>query len=250
MIDLHSHILFGIDDGSESLEESIKILETAKNNGVTDIVLTPHYIYNSEYNSKKSKNTRLLNKLKKEVEGINLYLGNEVFITDNLLELIENKEIATLNNSRYVLIELPLCSSYHNLHDVIFKLRCKGYIPIIAHPERYLSIQGNPESITHLLEHGALLQSNIASVVGFYGKRAQKTIKYLLKNRYIQFMSSDVHHSSYSTYDMLKKATRKMKFITNKEYVNELLVENPKKVLENVEIEYDVDRKVKKGLFK
>lgn len=250
MIDLHSHIIFGIDDGSDSIEESIKIIEKAKEQGVTEIVCTPHYIYNSEYNSQKRKNQKILNQIKKEIEGIELYLGNEVFITDNMLSLLQKGTISSINNSKYVLMELPLCNTYHNLNEIIFQLRCEGYIPIIAHPERYLSIQSNPASITHLLEHGALLQSNIGSVTGFYGKRAQKTVKYLLKNHYVQFMSSDVHHEAYCTYNLLPKATKKIKRYTNKQYAEDILVNNAKKVLNNEDIEYNVDEKVKKGLFK
>lgn len=249
MIDIHSHILYGIDDGSDSIEESIKIIEKAKENGVTDIICTPHYIYNSEYNSKKNSNKKILDKINKEVEGINLYLGNEVFITDNLLDLLKSKEISSLNNTKYILIELPLCSAYHSLHEIIFQLRCNGYIPIIAHPERYLSIQSNPASITHLLEHGALLQSNIGSVTGFYGKRTKKTVKYLLKNRYVQFMSSDVHHDSYCTYDLLAKAKKKIKFYTNQNYMEDILINNPRKLIENEDIEYNTEANSNKGIL-
>lgn len=250
MVDLHSHIIYGIDDGSESIEESIKIIEKAKECGVTDIVCTPHYIYNTEYNSKKKNNKKILDLINKEVEGINLYLGNEIFICDNLIELLKKGEISPINDTKYVLIELPLCSTYHNLHEMIFQLRCEGYIPIIAHPERYLSIQSNPESITHLLEHGALLQSNVGSVTGFYGKRAKKTVKYLLKKHYIQFMSSDAHHEAHCTYELVNKAKKKIKFYTNKQYTEDIFENNPRIVLNNDDIEYNVEEKIKNGLFR
>ena len=103
MKDLHSHILYGIDDGSKTLDESIAILRQAYNNGVTDIVLTPHYIKNSKYNATNQEKRKILRELKKELVNnninINLYLGNEVYITDESISL--RKEISTINNSRY-----------------------------------------------------------------------------------------------------------------------------------------------------
>ena len=124
MKDLHSHILMGIDDGSKSLEESLEILKKAEQAGITDIVLTPHYIKNSKYDANNQKKKKLLNELSKEARalGINvkLYLGNEVFIDNDIIKLIASKKIAKINNTRYILIELPMSSELNNALEIFF----------------------------------------------------------------------------------------------------------------------------------
>ena len=107
MRDLHNHLLFGIDDGSTSIDESIKLLNEMEKSKVTDIMLTPHYIAGSDYCTPNSKKRELIEELKKQT-NINLYLGNEVYIDNNIVADIRNDKISTLNGSRYVLIEFPL----------------------------------------------------------------------------------------------------------------------------------------------
>ena len=121
MKEIHCHILPTIDDGSKSLEMSYEILKSAKEAGINDIILTPHYVEMSKYVSNRENNLKVLNELKeftKEID-INLYLGNEVYINYNILELLEKGEISTLNNSRYMLIELPLNSKFNNTKSVL-----------------------------------------------------------------------------------------------------------------------------------
>ena len=133
-IDIHNHILYGIDDGSKSLEESIEILKQHKEMGFKDIVVTPHYIENSNYVTNNKEKEKLLNTLKNNVKGINLYLGNEVFINNNLEKLLKENEISTINNSRYLLIEFPMNQKLKTITDTIYELKIKGIIPVIAHP--------------------------------------------------------------------------------------------------------------------
>ena len=136
-IDIHNHILYGIDDGSKSLEESIEILKQHKEMGFKDIVVTPHYIENSKYTTNNKEKEKILKTLKDKVKGINLYLGNEVFINNNLEELLKKQEISTINNSRYLLIEFPMNQKLKTITNTIYELKIKGIIPVIAHPERY-----------------------------------------------------------------------------------------------------------------
>ena len=147
MIDIHNHILPNIDDGSKSFEESINILKQAYESGVTDIIVTPHFILGSSYSSKVKDNETILkelkNKLKLENININLYLGNEIFVENNMLELLKSKSVTSLNKSRYVLFELPMNNNFKGLKDLLFNLQVNGYIPVIAHPERYRFIKEN-----------------------------------------------------------------------------------------------------------
>ena len=151
MIDLHSHILPNIDDGSRSLEESIEIIKQAVSNGVTDIIVTPHFILGSSYNKEKKENKKLLAELQEKVKNenidINLYLGNEIFVDIEMVSLLIKKKISSLNDTRYVLFELPMNSKYKNIRKTLFDLQSAGYIPVIAHPERYRVIKENPKLV-------------------------------------------------------------------------------------------------------
>ena len=235
MIDLHSHILFGIDDGSKTLNESLEILKKAYTGGVTDIVLTPHFIKDSKYkanNQEKERLKEILEKeLKKENININLYLGNEVFI-DEGLPLLLDKEISTINGSNYLLIEFPLGNKSTIIEEVLDELDNAGIIPIIAHPERYLAYYKDYDFFYHLKERGCYLQSNIGSLSGHYGRKTKKMVKELLKRNLIDFFGSDIHHPHQDFYeqDIQKQLKRIVKDDT---IIKGLLKENAKKVLEN-----------------
>ena len=236
MKDLHSHILMGIDDGSKEQKESLEILKKAEKEGITDIMLTPHYIKNTNWSENNLGKQNKLAELKEEIIKnnikINLYLGNEVYIDEELLKLIKEGEIATLNGTRYILIELPLMNELQNTKEILFNLVTNNYIPIIAHPERYHYIQTNPEKIEEYLEMGALLQGNYQSLLGKYGQKAKTTLKILLKNNKIQFLASDIHRKTDEYY--LKKTNKKLeKLIKNKKTVEDLLDGNFEKVINN-----------------
>lgn len=234
MIDFHTHILPGIDDGAKNYDQAIKIIQQAKAAGFTDVILTPHYIeeyYEADEQARKS----LMEQLQKEAD-INLYLGNELYITRNIEELLKSKKISTINNSKYVLMELPFNNKVIYLNEVIYKLISLGKVPIIAHPERYEYIQENPDVLEELIEDGVLFQMNYGSIIGQYGKKAQKTAKYLLKKGYINFLGSDTHRMD-GIYLKLDKALKKIEKIIGKESLYEITEKNPKCVLENQDIE-------------
>ena len=223
MTDIHSHILFDVDDGCSTLKESIELLKKMHDIGFNDIILTPHYIDGSEYNSnnieKISKFKELKEEIQKEKLDINIYLGNEIFINNNIYELIKNKNIYTLNNSNYILVELPFHNQIVNLEDIIYELKIKGITPIIAHPERYTYFQKNYKEVDRLKEEGFLFQANYSSILGYYGKESQKLLKYMLKKRYIDYLGTDVHKIS-KTYviDNFEKIEKKIIKITKKDY--------------------------------
>lgn len=235
MKDIHSHILPGIDDGSRSIEESINLLDRLYNNGVTDIILTPHYIENSKYNCNNQNKMKLLQELKSQYTKINLYLGNEVYITENILDLLKNDEIMTLNHSRYLLIELPMHSEIKNLDSIIFELMRNNIIPIIAHPERYLYVQKNIHYFDEFIEMGVLLQGNYESLFNKYGSKSKKTLQKLLKNDAITFLGSDIHRINHtSNIESLNK--KLMKIVKDKEKIANLIDKNIEKVINNEDI--------------
>ena len=253
MIDIHTHILPGIDDGSRSMDESIEIIKKAYNNGVTDIIVTPHYITGSKYIASNTTKKELLSSLKKEIKkrkiDVKLYLGNEVFIESNMLELKDKDEITTLNNGKYLLFELPLNYEFNGIEDLIFNLRCKKIIPIIAHPERYSFLKKNPKLIEDLIDAGALFQSNIGSFLGTYGREAKDTVMLFLKHNMITFISSDVHRRNNNFYKKLNELKEILKKYIDEEEINNLLGENARKILNKEIIEVASYTPIKKGLF-
>lgn len=225
MKDLHTHIVFGIDDGSRSLDESMNMLERLAYEGVTDIMLTPHYIENSKYDCNNKVKKKLFKEIKSEALkrgiNINIYLGNEVMVSNNLMNLF-NSEIATLNASRYLLIELPIDKEFDDLDLVINELINNGVVPIIAHPERYSYVKDNYKWVNDYLEMGVLFQGNYESLFGKYGNDAKKVLRKLLKHNMVHFLASDMHHESSKC--NLKKLHSKLKRIIHDEKVIDALL--------------------------
>lgn len=236
MIDIHSHLLYAVDDGSKTIEESVTIIKKLNEFGITDIILTPHYIEESNYNSPKKDNIKLLNKLKKIIRenniNTNLYLGNEIYINYNIEELLKNNIISSLNDTEYLLIELPMTGEYEGYIDIFEDLIAKGYKVILAHPERYYSFQNNFDKIYELEAIGVYFQSNLESIIGSYGKSAIKTIKRLLKEKKVSFLASDTHHQK-KDYQKWHKAIKKISKYISKQELNILLNENPKKIIKS-----------------
>ena len=236
MRDIHCHIMYGIDDGSKSLEQSIEILKNAYSNGITDIVLTPHYINKSEYNCDNKNKKIILKELQKELEkeniDINLYLGNEVMIDPDVSKLIANNKISTINNTKYVLVELPMHYENPNSEKMMFEIIRHGYIPILAHPERYDYVKEDISKLEPYINMGCILQGNYLSLFGRYGDEAKKILKILLKQRKIKILASDIHRPS--TDYRIKKLKKKLKwFLRDKKYQEELLETNFLKIINN-----------------
>lgn len=235
MTDVHSHILFGIDDGSRTISESIELLKKFKSVGFNNVILTPHFILDSTYNSTYESNIKIYKELKEKLINenidINIYLGNEIFIDKNIPSLLENNIITSLNQTKYVLVEFPMHNKLLNLEDILYSIRSKGYEVVIAHPERYDSFKEDYSIVDTLREDGFLFQSNYSSILGYYGKDSIKLLKYMLKRHYIDFLGTDIHRIE-KTYviDNFKKIEKNIIKITGNEYYNKIQSNNNKLV--------------------
>lgn len=240
MTDTHSHILFNVDDGSSSLKESIELLKELKKIGFKNVILTPHYIEGSDYVSSFKENEEKFYLLKEEIKNnnldINIYLGNEIFINNNIIDYLKEKKIHSLNNTRYLLIEFPFYNQILNLEDIIYEIKYHGYIPVIAHPERYAYFQENYDLVDKLKEEGILFQANYSSILGYYGKSAEKLLKYMLKNKYIDLLGTDIHHiEKKHVVDNWKKINKHFTKIAGETYYSNI-IKNGDKILNNEEI--------------
>lgn len=235
MIDLHSHILPGVDDGAEDMKMALEMAQLYVENGYDQIIATPHWI---EYGgtTKRSENIEVLASFIRKLEeaGIELKvrLGNEFFITPNLVQYVINQEGATLNNSDYVLVELPMRDYPQYTENVIFDLQLKGYKPIIAHPERYEYFRETPEVLAKLIERGIYTQMNLPSLTGQYGKEVQKSAKVFLEHQMVHFLGTD-SHSNRRRSPRVKEALQLVEEMVGKEMKEELTNLRAKKVIEN-----------------
>jgi protein-tyrosine phosphatase len=196
MIDLHCHILPGIDDGAQNLNDSIKMAKKAVSDGITHILCTPHH--NSKYENPKDKVlvhvAELQEELRKRDIPLTLFEAQEVRIFEHLIGEIEADEILFADvTDRYLMLELPTNSIPDYTNDLIQQLLERGVIPIIVHPERYKAFQDNPSLLEGYLKMGCLAQVTAPSIVGIYGKKVQKLAHYFIKHSLVQMLGSDAH---------------------------------------------------------
>ena len=234
MIDLHSHILPNVDDGSRSLEDSLSLMKEASKLGITDIVFTPHYELNPSRMVPNVNFKDSFENFKKELIGneinINVYLGNEITLENGIIDQIKNKNCLTLNDSKYILLELDFFAEEEEIGEIIYELGLAGYRVIIAHVERYL--YADYKYVEMLVNEGALIQVNAASLT-VKNSYLKKFMSKLIKNNLIHFIASDVHRGRENK---LQEAYQIVSKRFNKDIANRLFVDNPRKVLLNQDI--------------
>ncbi len=241
MIDIHSHIIFGVDDGAKDIEETKKILIDSYNQGVETIILTPHRRKNmfETPNSVINKHFEKVKAIAKEVaEDLNVYLGSEIYYTYDVLEKLESGEYVTLAGSNYVLIEFRYSISYNELYTAISNILLLGFTPVIAHIERYKCLYNGKDRVKELVDSGCFVQVNAESVLksklfGDNLRTYKKRVKKLLRENLVHFIASDVHNtSSRKCYMSLAYETISRNY--GEDRARKLFVENQLKILEGV----------------
>lgn len=239
MIDFHSHILPNIDDGSRSIEETFNLIKEAEKAGFEAIISTSHYMenyYETDVPEREVWVKAILENLKTKNINTNLYLGNEIYFSDHIIELLEKRKASTINDTSYVLFELPLNAEPMNLYDIIYDMLQYKLVPILAHPERYSFVQKDPELIYDLIEKGVLIQANYGSIIGQYGEKAQMIVKRFLESNMVHFLGSDVHRPN-TIYPQIPKILNVISDIIGEDKLEELTTINPQLVLNNKKIE-------------
>lgn len=193
IIDVHSHILPKVDDGSEDIGMSIEMAKMYLENGIKKVIATPHYIEGSMDNSLEGNILgleRLKKGLSKEGLELELFLGNEIYVSMDIFKYLDKERVSTLNNTRYVLLELPMYDIPLYMEDLLYEIQLKGLIPIIAHPERNTKIIENPNILYKYIEKGALAQLNLPSLENRYGSQVKSTAVTLLEHNMIHFVGN------------------------------------------------------------
>ncbi len=211
-IDIHSHLLPGIDDGSPSVEMSERLFSEMKKIGFSDFICTPHImtsiwdntpdsISSAQKDIQASENFQLLN--------INIRHAAEYMMDSSFSQKVKAKELLCLKDN-YVLVEMSYTNPPIQLFDIVFELQCAGYKPVLAHPERYNFFHKNMEAYEKLRNAGCLFQMNLLSTVGYYSTSVAECADKLLKKGFIDFCGSDVHHLKH-TESFYKQITIKEK---------------------------------------
>lgn len=227
MIDLHCHILPALDDGAETLEESLKMANMAVNEGITHILATPHHM-NRNWINEKEKVITLVNEFQEELDKrkipLTIFPGQEIRIYGEIQKDIEENKILFIDEfQQYLLIEFPTQSIPTYTERLFYELEAKGITPIIVHPERNREIQEHPNRLKTFVDKGALAQLTAASYTGGFGKKIQKISKQFVEANLVHFLASDAHNITSRAYHM-KDAYKQLE----QDYGNEL-VENYKK---------------------
>jgi len=228
VIDIHCHILPGIDDGPEHIDESLEMAKIASLDGITTIVATPH-IKEPPYPSEDIgiKVAALNDRLTEKGIPLNVLQGADVSSTVDVSSL----HGYTINKTQYVLIEFPHLYLPCNAKDIIFRLMMHGYRPIITHPERNLSILENPKLFLEFLDMGLLVQITADSITGAFGLDIRECASYFLKKGIVNFIATDAH-SSRERRPELSGAVKIAARILGKEQANRLVTLNPGNVLQ------------------
>ena len=247
MIDIHSHILPNIDDGARSIEETFNMIKEAKNVGFDVIVSTSHYMegyYETNVPEREVWVKAIHENLQAKNIDINLFLGNEIYMSDNIIKLLEDRKASTINDTSYVLFELPLNVEPLNLYDTIYELQQYKLVPILAHPERYSFVQREPELIYDLVEKGVLMQANYGSIIGQYGKKAQMIVKKFFEGNMIHLLGTDVHRQN-TIYPKIPQILSELNSLIGEEKLEELTTINPNLVIHNKRIDIDMPHMMK-----
>ncbi len=234
--DLHNHILYGVDDGADSLETSLELIEREYNQGVRNIIFTPHF-HIGECMPKKETIELHFEKIKEAVarkySDLSLFLGNEIMACNDMVSMLDEGRVRSLAGSRYVLVEFYPTVRFPEMEKYLRDLQNGGYIPVIAHCERYSCLRKkigvlNREALRHIMEMGALLQVNASSVFG----REKKFVAKLIEADMLHFIGTDAHSTGHRGV-FWKECLTQLQKKCSPGYIQWLLEENPRRIIED-----------------
>lgn len=250
MIDIHSHILPGVDDGAQSEKESIALAKAAVEEGIEAIIATPHHKNGSFSNDRNSilKSVSILTKLL-EQENIPLQVlpGQETRIHGDMIDDLRKGDIQPLNDTKYVFVELPFTSVPRYANQLLYDMQIEGYIPIIVHPERNSELIEKPDQLYNFVRNGALTQVTAASLIGNFGKKAERFSEQIIDANLVHFIASDAHNTTNRKFH-LKDAYEKINslFGASMQY---MLMENAHLLIDNANVNREEPTRVRQKKF-
>ncbi|HHC11194.1 MAG TPA: capsular biosynthesis protein [Campylobacterales bacterium] len=199
VVDIHSHLIPAIDDGSKSMENSIELILALKELGYKKLITTPHTsdMFPNTTEIILNGYEALIKELKKREIDIEIEVASEYYADEHFEKLLDTGDILTFGDKNYLLFELSYFTPPHDLEDLVYEIKRRGYTPILAHPERYLYLHDSLNKYRDIKDMGVLFQVNINSTSGFYNKGIQKVSEQLIQNSMVDFLGSDTHHMTH-----------------------------------------------------
>ncbi len=234
-MDMHCHCLPGIDDGAENMEESLKMLQQAYEDGIRGVIATPHYHHRRGHASKEvilAKVAEVQEAIKECCPDMKIYPGNELGYSSRLVEKIEENSICTMAESKYVLIEFSPETEYAEMRNALMEIQTLGVWPILAHIERYYCLVKKPALALELADMGIYLQVNAGGVLGKYGWKEKTLIKKMFKVGRISFVATDAHDTE-SRKQQLSECAAYVKKKYGEEAVKACFFDNQQSVIKN-----------------
>lgn len=228
-VDIHCHILPGIDDGAVDMDQALEMLRLAWADGTSAMILTPHYRDNSK---QEALFEALCRRAKEEMPDMELYLGNELLYHHETVTDLESGRAKPLNGSQYCLLEFGANVWKSQVEMAVSDILCNGWTPIVAHAERYAIFRTDPNLLDEILNMGALIQLNADSVAGKHGLRTKWFCRRLLKARKVHFIASDAHDTQKRP-PLLGACRQMIGKKIDPSYADRLFCDNPRAVLEN-----------------
>lgn len=231
MVDIHAHILPGLDDGAEDREEALKMAAFAVRQGINHMVASSHGNY---YPFSLEEYEEAFNCMKVDLVRahipLKLYPGMEVFLDESAFEQLEKKQIITLNNTDYILVEFPFEENPSAVIQRLNRLKCMGYRPVVAHPERYLFVQRDEELAYYLADQEYVLQINAGSLLGSFGNKTRILAQGMLDNGIVSLIATDTHDRVHRP-PFLKDMAEQLKKNYPVSWVRLWVSENPSRIL-------------------
>ncbi len=198
-VDIHSHLLPGIDDGAKTFEDTLRLTRAMQDMGIQELITTPHiiqHVWDNTHETILTKKKSTQEELKRNGIVTPFRAAAEYLMDDRFVELFKSEQLLTLKDN-YVLVEMSYINAPIQLYSILFDLQVAGYIPVLAHPERYLFYHNNFGEYEKLKRAGCLFQLNLLSVVGYYGDNIAKIADQLLQKGMYSFVGSDIHHDKH-----------------------------------------------------
>ena len=252
MYDVHCHILPGIDDGPKEMEESLAMARIAVADGTRAIVATPHAARVAEDGGKDALAQRILafnQELQAQTINLNVLMGVEYLLSMELLQEAQRGTAIGLNGSRYLLVEIDFLQYPAHTDDALFQLQLQGFTPILAHPERQADIQERPELLAGLVARGVLSQITGGSVLGYFGKEAQRSVEHLLRNNLVHLIASDGHSASENRPPVMRDAVAAVERLVGEEAAHFIAVSNPSTIVAGTPVTLPESKPARRRFF-
>lgn len=233
IVDMHCHILPGVDDGAKSMDMAVELLKTEYEQGVHIAILTPHFrkqMFEPDEQSVHTQFEQLCRTVDAKIPGMKLYLGCELHASMDMVEMIRKRKQFCMAGTYYVLVEFSTRDSKSYIRERLYQLLSAGYKPIIAHAERYESLMGDLDFVGELADMGALIQVNADSITGEDGRKVKKFCLKLMRNDLLDFVGSDAHNLS----DRPPRLAECAAYIGKKmgeAYRDKIMLQNPLKII-------------------